>query len=585
MRLLNPWRRSRKSRSPLAHRAQLRVEQLESRVVPYSTSGNAWPVPQLVSLSFEPDGTNLGGVSSNLFATFNAKWSTTTWQNQFLRAAQVWAQQTNLNVTVIADNGGGIGSGSYQQGDANLGDIRIGGFNFGSGTLASAYLPPPVNNYSIAGDIQFNTGQVFNIGSTYDLWTVAAHEIGHALGLLHSTVSTAVMYGSYNTRKTVLNSDDISGIQAIYGGARTQDTYDVAAPNGTFATATNIQGQIDATTLAALVNNLDITTTSDLDYYTFTAPAGTNSSFTVTLQSKGLSLLGANVTVYAADKSTQLGTATSLDRTGCTLTLTISNVSAGQQFYVKSAGADTTAFGTGAYALVLNFGSGAAPTVTPPNTQTLNGNPLSSGGGQPDSPPDVESPGKDVFEASGGAHEPAATVMPMPSGLAALVAEGGAPPTLTPSPAQVPPATAAAPLPVIGEMAVVARPLTLNLIGALNGSGGPETAGRADTEEWEEDASAVAPVATEPVAVPSVIRQAAEPQSDEVLSAPACDACFAASTEVEYATMETAADTGDVATVDGVWMTEIAAAVAAVGLWNHRDEGRESRRRPLAQIR
>lgn len=384
-------RNARSTQASISLRRRPSVEVLESRVVPYATSGNAWPHPNLVTISFEPDGTNLGGVSSNLFATFNAKWATSIWENQILRAAQVWAQQTNLNFSVITDNGAGIGTGSYQQGDSSFGDIRIGGFNFGTSTLASAYLPPPVNNYSIAGDIQFNTGQTFNIGTTYDLFTVASHEIGHALGLLHSSVSTAVMYSFYNTRKTALASDDISGIKAVYSGARTQDAYDAAAANGTFSTATNLQSQISTSKLTALVSNLDLTTTSDLDYYTFTAPSGTNSSFTVTVQSKGLSLLGPSVTVYAADQTTVLGTSSGTDRTGNTLTLTIGSVSASQKFYVKVASADTSAFGTGAYALVLNFSTGAAPTVTPPNTQTLNGSPLSSGGGQP------ENTGHDTF--------------------------------------------------------------------------------------------------------------------------------------------------------------------------------------------
>jgi hypothetical protein len=399
MRFPHDWLRGRKSHSRHAFRTRPRVEQLETRLVPYSLSGDAWPHGNLVTISFVPDGTNLGGVTSNLFSTFNAKWATNVWENQILNAAQVWAKATNLNFSVVTDNGGGIGSGNYQQGDPNMGDIRIGGYNFGTSTLASAYLPPPVNNYSIAGDIQFNTGTTFNIGSTYDLFTVAAHEIGHALGLMHSTVANAIMYGSYNTRKTGLNSDDVSGIQAIYGGARTQDAYDAAASNGSFATASNINSTIDPTALTAVVNNLDITTTSDLDYYTFSAPCGTTGTLDLTVQSTGLSLLDPKVTVYAADQTTILGSATPsiTNRIGATLNVTINNVTAGQQFYVKVAPYDTTAFGTGAYALTLNFGSGASPTVTLPNTQTLAGSPLSTGGGQAEVPGDEDSPGRDVF--------------------------------------------------------------------------------------------------------------------------------------------------------------------------------------------
>ncbi len=135
-----------RARSPFVPRAFPRIEQLESRVVPYTTSGNAWPVPQLITLSFQPDGTNLGGVTSNLMATFNAKWSTSTWENVILKAAQVWAQQTNINFRLISDSGADTGSGAYQQGDPTMGDIRIGGTNFNDSSLAGADMPPPVNN-------------------------------------------------------------------------------------------------------------------------------------------------------------------------------------------------------------------------------------------------------------------------------------------------------------------------------------------------------------------------------------------------------------------------------------------------------
>lgn len=378
----------RRSRLPV-RRPPLHLEALETRLVPYSVSGNAWPHPELVTLSFVPDGTNLGGATSNLFATFNGKFgSAATWRNQILKAAQVWAQQTNLNFSFVSDNGNDECSGNSQQGDPGFGDIRFSGFNFGSSSaLAMAYMPPSVNNYSVAGDVSFNTGQAFNINTTYDLFTVAMHEMGHALGLYHSDAVTAVMNANYTSKMSGPSSDDIAGIRNIYSNnnARSADTYDAAASNGTFSTASDITAQINTASQTALLNNLDITTTSDQDYYKLTAPAGSSSSLTVTVQSKGLSLLAPTLTVYNGSQ-TQLATISGAGHYGTSLNLTINGITAGSTYYVKVAGADTTALGTGKYALTLNLGTGASPTVPLPNTQTANGNPISGGGGQAFSP-------------------------------------------------------------------------------------------------------------------------------------------------------------------------------------------------------
>src|SRR5690348_913929 len=79
--------------SPTCHalRALPQLEGLESRIVPYATSGNAWPQPELVTISFQPDGTDLGGISSNLLASFNGAFgSASAWQHAILKAAQTW---------------------------------------------------------------------------------------------------------------------------------------------------------------------------------------------------------------------------------------------------------------------------------------------------------------------------------------------------------------------------------------------------------------------------------------------------------------------------------------------------------------
>ncbi|KAK4798472.1 hypothetical protein SAY86_030798 [Trapa natans] len=52
-----------------------------------------------------------------------------------------------------------------------------------------------------------------------DMESVAVHEIGHLLGLAHSTVKDAVMYPSLKTRerRVDLTVDDVKGVQSLYG--------------------------------------------------------------------------------------------------------------------------------------------------------------------------------------------------------------------------------------------------------------------------------------------------------------------------------------------------------------------------------
>uniref|UniRef100_A0A8C9YZ78 Matrix metallopeptidase 30 n=1 Tax=Sander lucioperca TaxID=283035 RepID=A0A8C9YZ78_SANLU len=85
------------------------------------------------------------------------------------------------------------------------------------GVLAHAFSP----GEGIGGDTHFDEDENWTLTSAgTNLFLVAAHEFGHALGLAHSKVQTALLYPTYqyvNTVGYVLPDDDRQGVQAIYG--------------------------------------------------------------------------------------------------------------------------------------------------------------------------------------------------------------------------------------------------------------------------------------------------------------------------------------------------------------------------------
>ena len=359
----------------IAHRGSRavrpRLEGLEDRFLLYATTGTQWAKPKLITYSFVPDGTSIGGVPSNLQSTLNAHFATADWKAQFAKAAMVWQKQANVNFTLVSDNGSALGVSGNQQNDGRFGDIRIGGYAMASSILAFAYLAPPANGGTNAGDMFFNTTQSWQInGTTYDLMTVAVHEFGHAIGMGHSTDSTAAMYPAYNTTKEAVVADDISGIRSIYN-SRQNDFFDANGANDVASTADNISSYIDGNGQLTL-SALDSTTPlmigqGDLDWYQITVPSTTTGTMVVKMQSSQLSLLSPGLAVYNGAGTTILGQKNSTAM-GDTVTVTINNVSAGQVYDIRCRGTTTGDSGFGAYGLQVNFGSLTQPPVTAPDT-------------------------------------------------------------------------------------------------------------------------------------------------------------------------------------------------------------------------
>lgn len=169
----------------------------------------------------EPSSSHIHKVSHFSFFSGNPRWP--AWKTRltyrFLpdfptngiapvaRAFQKWDvathftfAQTNLFADIV------IG---FEWGDHGDGDP----FDGPGGTIAHAFAPT-IGRFHLDGDEPFS---VTPAADSFHLETVAVHEIGHLLGLGHSSFESAIMYPQldYGQVKN-LQADDIQGIRALY---------------------------------------------------------------------------------------------------------------------------------------------------------------------------------------------------------------------------------------------------------------------------------------------------------------------------------------------------------------------------------
>ena len=170
-------------------------------------------------------------------------------------AFAAWSAVANIQFVQVGETGS-LPFGAPYGGAPVVGSIRIGAFAIAGNTGAVGYAPPPNGATTLEGDVIFNASNRFGLpagseGAPYalfpasnnffylnDLAGLFTHELGHALGLGHSEVPTAVMCGYVNAGADgsacawadpdhdgfapithLPKADDIAGIRALYGAA------------------------------------------------------------------------------------------------------------------------------------------------------------------------------------------------------------------------------------------------------------------------------------------------------------------------------------------------------------------------------
>jgi hypothetical protein len=158
--------------------------------------------------------------------------------------ADQWAAVSGLRFRRVADCGRPVGHASCL-----TPDIRL---LFASGTHSNFALDPsftveaahaffpmqsPAVAVGIAGDVHFDIDMAFTTtddpavgsGTAFPLLPVALHEVGHSLGLDHSTStlctgpptsSRPIMCAGVYPEQVTLAPDDIAGIRSLYGSNR-----------------------------------------------------------------------------------------------------------------------------------------------------------------------------------------------------------------------------------------------------------------------------------------------------------------------------------------------------------------------------